>query len=190
MIPYLPVLLFLLLLSGISSCKHAEEQEDPGNIITAWQGRTIRFPDSTLCSEMGEVRPCRTTAPRKYNVLVYTDSVGCANCKLRLDEWKRFMKELDAEAARNVDFQFYFNPKRTNNLTELFKREYFRIPVHIDVEDELNRLNQFPKDMEYQCFLLDAQHKVLLVGNPTLNPKVWELYKNTISGQVPLAVNE
>jgi hypothetical protein len=38
--------------------------------------------------------------------------------------------------------------------------------------------------MEYQCFLLDSNNKGLMIGNPTLNPKIWELYKQTIAGEV------
>jgi hypothetical protein len=31
--------------------------------------------------------------------------------------------------------------------------------------------------------LLDKDNKVLMIGNPALNPKVWELYKQTITGK-------
>lgn len=48
----------------------------------------------------------------------------------------------------------------------------------------INGLNRFPEEMEYQCFLLDKNNQVLTIGNPALNPKIWGLYKETISGQV------
>ena len=34
--------------------------------------------------------------------------------------------------------------------------------------------------MSYQCFLLDKDNKVLLIGNLTFNPKIWDLYKQTV----------
>ncbi|MDR3184124.1 MAG: 6-bladed beta-propeller [Prevotellaceae bacterium] len=32
-------------------------------------------------------------------------------------------------------------------------------------------------------------NKVLMVGNPVLNPKIWKLYKQTVSGQTQTAIN-
>jgi hypothetical protein len=42
-------------------------------------------------------------------------------------------------------------------------------------------LNHFPSQPELQSFLLDKDNKVLLIGNPVLNPKVWDLYKQIIT---------
>jgi hypothetical protein len=56
-------------------------------------------------------------------------------------------------------------------------------PVFIDESSAINRLNSFPSKAEHQRFLLDKANRVLLVGNPTLNPKIWELYKEVITGK-------
>ncbi|MBW8685222.1 hypothetical protein [Chitinophaga rhizophila] len=175
-------LLCLLILAATTYCackSHANTQE-PEDVVTAWIGKTISFPPSALCQELGEIVPCKSSADKKYKILVYTDSIGCVSCNLRIDEWKRFERELDSSIAQHVDFQFYFFPKKNSNLADLFKRENFRKVVHIDQEDTLNKLNDLPKDMQYQCFLLDQNDKVLLVGNPTLNTSIWDLYVKTI----------
>ena len=52
----------------------------------------------------------------------------------------------------------------------------------LDVNNQLDSLNQLPKDVAFQCFLLDRNNNVLLIGNPLLNPKVWNLYKKMIIG--------
>jgi lipocalin len=51
----------------------------------------------------------------------------------------------------------------------------------MDVDNKLNTLNHLPFQMEYQCFLLEPNNKVALVGNPVLNPKIWILFKQYIS---------
>ena len=38
--------------------------------------------------------------------------------------------------------------------------------------------------------MLDSNNKVISVGNPTLNPKVWDLYKQIISGKLSIGNNE
>jgi hypothetical protein len=82
-----------------------------------------------------------------------------------------------------VAFLFYFYPKREKDIMYLFQKEKFDYPVYIDRTNSINRLNHFPAQIEFQCFLLDSNNKVLSIGNPTLNPKVWELYKQIITGE-------
>ena len=41
-------------------------------------------------------------------------------------------------------------------------------------------LNRFPKQDRYKTFLLDKENRVVLVGSPANNDKLWELYKQQI----------
>jgi len=56
--------------------------------------------------------------------------------------------------------------------------------VLIDEANQLNQLNNFPQKSQFQCFLLDGDDKVISVGNPVLNPKIWDLYKQIITGKL------
>ena len=44
--------------------------------------------------------------------------------------------------------------------------------------------------MSYQCFLLDKDNKVVMIGNPTLNPAIWDLYKQTVMAVDNIKQNE
>jgi hypothetical protein len=180
--PVLSLLASLILLGYLSSCKNASKSEKPADVVNEWIGKEIRLPQLNTCAILGKYAECGIKVPKPYRVLIYTDSVGCTSCDLRIDIWKTLIKEADTFAKGKVDFLFYFNPKKNENLSELFKRENFRNLVYMDLKDELNKTNGFPKSMEYQCFLLDEHNKVLAIGNPTMNGNVWELYKKTIKG--------
>ncbi|MPN28527.1 hypothetical protein SDC9_175969 [bioreactor metagenome] len=52
--------------------------------------------------------------------------------------------------------------------------------MYVDSQEKLNKANKLPNNMSYQCFLLDKDNKVLVIGNPILNPKIWDLYKQTV----------
>jgi hypothetical protein len=121
---------------------------------------------------------------KPYKMLVYTDSTGCTSCKLRLDVWKDLMKDADTSMHGNVEFLFYFYPKNKYVLRDLLKRENFKNQVYVNDHDELNQINKFPADMDYQCFLLDKDNKVLTVGNPSFNPDIWALDKKIINGKI------
>jgi hypothetical protein len=53
----------------------------------------------------------------------------------------------------------------------------------MDMENTIMKLNNFPKEQDFRCFLLDKDNKVVMVGNPVLNPGIWELYKKIINGK-------
>lgn len=93
------------------------------------------------------------------------------------------IKEVDEDMSELVNFQFYFQPKDAKELQYLFRRDAFSYPSYLDANSELNRLNNMPTDDRFQTFLLDEENKVVLIGNPTNNPKVWDLYKQLIKGE-------
>jgi hypothetical protein len=115
---------------------------------------------------------------------LYVDSTGCSSCRLKLFQWKQLIEESDSLFQDRLSFLFFFQPKNKKEIAYLFQRDNFNYPVFIDMNNTINRLNHFPEKMEYQCFLLDKDNKVLMMGNPTLNPKIWDLYKEVITGEV------
>ncbi|MDR1339325.1 MAG: hypothetical protein LBK58_04660 [Prevotellaceae bacterium] len=92
------------------------------------------------------------------------------------------MKESDTVFIRKPEFVFFFQPKKKDEkeLAFIFRQNGFRHPVFVDKENEIGKLNSFPSKPEYQCFLLDRDNKVIIVGNPSLNPGIWTLFKKTI----------
>ncbi|GHT23612.1 hypothetical protein FACS189430_07140 [Bacteroidia bacterium] len=173
---YLAVLTFLL------SCNSNARMNNAERLVDEWVDKTIVFAPDIPCTSAGKDTICPDCADKPFRVLVYSDSTGCTSCKLRLYEWKQLMAEADSTMPELV-FDFYFHPKDERALKIFLKRDDFNYPVHIDRNDQLNQLNKFPADEQYQCFLLDGNNKVLLIGNPT-NPNVWALYKQMIKGDI------
>ena len=98
-------------------------------------------------------------------------------------EWQQLIDEANSLFRERVGFLLYFQPKYIKDMEFLFHSNQFDYPVFMDVSGTINRLNRFPRLMEYQCFLLDRNNKVLMVGNPVLNHKIWALYKLHITGE-------
>jgi hypothetical protein len=176
-------LLFVIFIPlNFVSCRDKKVVEAE-RIVKEWIGKEILFPDiepTVLITVVGDSLKRSDRPLKEYKILFYADSAGCTSCKLRLSLWKTYIEELDAK----VDFLFYFQPKREKDLLMEFRREQFTCPVYIDSKNELNFLNKFPDNAQYQCFLLDKDNKVVSIGNPTGNTKIWELYKQTITGKV------
>jgi hypothetical protein len=178
-------ILFLILILTVFACKDKKLTEAQ-QIVGEWVGKEIRFPDNVLCAATGKDTvsdACRALLEAEYKVLLYVDSSGCSNCRLKLSQWETLMSESDSLFQGRLSFLFFFQPKSKKELTILFRNEKFSHPVFIDMKNAVNRLNHFPAKPEYQCFLLDKTNKVQMIGNPAVSPKIWALYKQSISGQ-------
>ncbi|MBK5722165.1 DUF1573 domain-containing protein [Dysgonomonas sp. Marseille-P4677] len=167
---------------GCYLVKKDDKKAQAEKIVAEWIGKEIILPTDIGCTYLGRDTVCpENNTP--YKVLVYTDSTGCTSCKLQLYKWNTFIQEAESEMARKVSFHFYFQPKDEKELKFLLRRDNFTQTVYIDNESKLNAINKIPDNISYQCFLLDKDNKVIIVGNPTLNPKIWDLYKQSITGK-------
>jgi hypothetical protein len=177
---------FIIVITLVSSCKQNKEKAEAEQIILEWVDKEIRFPNEYVCDFGGKdtasVR-CMELVEQEYKILLYVDSTGCTACKLRLPEWNQLIKEVDSLPSNKLSFLLFFHPKNKKELQLLFERDQFDYPVFIDADNTIDNLNHFPMQPQYQCFLLGRDNKVLLIGNPVLNPKIWELYKQTVFGQ-------
>lgn len=173
-IPY-----FFIIFFAFSACNNDDPKARAQKIVNEWTGKTIEIPDGidSYFMTKDSIPPASKAA---YKLLVYTDSTGCTSCKLNLAAWKHYMQQADSLLSGKLDFAFYFQPQNEKELNFLIKRDKFERFVFMDREAKLLNLNSFPSEMEYQCFLLDANNKVISIGNPTLNPKIWELYKQIV----------
>ena len=93
------------------------------------------------------------------------------------------MEEADSLFQGKVGFLLFFQPKSVKEMGYLFIRDRFDYPLFMDTGGEINALNHFPQAQQYQCFLLDSNNKALMIGNPVLNQKIWELYEERISNK-------
>jgi len=176
---------FIVIGVCLFSCKDYRKKEEAAKIVKEWSGKEIRFPENTPCYVLGKdtlSTICSDIFQKEYKVLLYVDSTGCSGCRLKLFQWKQLIEEADSLFQGKVGFLLFFQPKSVKEMDFLFIRDRFDYPVFIDIKDSINDLNHFPQTATYQCFLLDRGNKVLMIGNPVLNPKIWELYKEQIAG--------
>ena len=107
------------------------------------------------------------------------DSAGCSPCKMELAAWSLRQQELNKEKL-DIPLVFIIYNKDYSKLEESLKNNYFDHPVFYDRNNITDSLNNFPKKERYKTFLLDSENKVILVGSPANNDKLWELYLRQI----------
>ncbi len=179
------LLMFLIAVCSALSCKDNRNRKEIAKIVNEWIGKEILFPENVPCYVSGrETLPeiCNEMLRKEFKILMYVDSVGCSDCRLRLFEWKQLMDEADKLFQGEVGFLLFFQPESVDKMPLQFEPSRFNYPVFMDTIGAIHQLNRFPQEMEYQCFLLDKDNKVVMVGNPVLNQNIWKMYKSQIAG--------
>jgi hypothetical protein len=177
------ILIFTVILCYSCNNNNKQNNKEAENIIKEWMSKVIVFPDikpNTIHLKLKDSLRYAVSDDKEYKILLYVDSTGCTNCKTKFSVWKAYIDKLYAR----VNFLFYFHPKTRKELLSLLEYEKFTYPIFIDDADELSKLNRFPNNPMFQCFLLDKDNKVLAIGNPVNNPKIWELYRQIIIGEI------
>lgn len=120
---------------------------------------------------------------QKPNIVVYYNLQGCSSCKLKeLLEWKILLNSIDSLKSEEFYIKFVMNVGNQQNKVTVDLIAYdFRYSVFYDLKGNFEKLNKLPWDPIYHTFLLDKNNKVILVGSPIHNDKMWNLYKKTIN---------
>jgi hypothetical protein len=175
-VPKLITLSLLLSLTIASCTSNHDEQKD---IVSEWMGKEILFP-SDLQFQIKADYINYNFSEADYKIVNYIDSAGCFPCQMKLLQWNSLVNEF--KSIQDVDFNFAMILQSSDvraiesNLIE----HNFLNPVCIDRNKSFNKANNLPKTKKYDTFLLDADNKVVAIGNPIANPKIKELYKKII----------
>lgn len=176
-----PMKIYLLLFSIMFiACRNGKvkDEEYVNRIVNQWVGKEVVFPKHVVAAVWDRDTVCDELLKKTAKILVYVDSIGCTACKLNLYDWKQKIDSFSNYT--DLGFLFFVSVRRNKAFTNRVKSEAFGYPIFYDPQNELEKMNRFPKDNHFQTFLLDSTNKVVLVGTPLGNPAMWNLYVREI----------
>lgn len=177
--PNIQISVFLLLAILCLSCKD-DSRNKIAHLVTEWQGKEVLLPKNSIFTIQGK-DTVQFATNAKHKILVYVDSTGCTSCRLQLHKWKEWISEVDSVTNGAVQFLFYLTPKNMKEARYITRRDDFTHPLCIDLNNEIGRMNHFPKEDIFHTFLLDADNRVEVIGNPIHNKAVRSLYIDAIT---------
>lgn len=177
--PNIQIGAFLLLAILCLSCKD-DNRNKIAHLVTEWQGKEVLLPENSIFTIQGK-DTVQFATNAKHKILVYVDSTGCTSCRLQLHKWKEWISEVDSVTNGAVQFLFYLTPKNLKEARYITRRDDFTLPLCIDLNNEIGRMNHFPKEDIFHTFLLDADNRVEVIGNPIHNKAVRSLYIDAIT---------
>lgn len=112
---------------------------------------------------------------QSFTIVSYVDSIGCVECKLGFNNWKRLKEKIDNQ-SRKIRICFIVHPSAQKEMDFLLNDSpYHPDDYFIDYDNKVCIANQIPKDFLLQTFLLSPNNEVLLVGNPSQNQRIEQL---------------
>ena len=81
----------------------------------------------------------------------------------------------------DVDILFVAWVHNYDELEILQRANRCQLPFLYDPQGDMQKINQFPAEPAFQTFLLDSLNRVLLIGSPVENDKIWTLYQRSLS---------
>lgn len=119
----------------------------------------------------------------KVKIVVYLDSLGCEDCKLY--DLLKMDRLLESHSIFCDEFVvlYILHPSShlSKNVGGMLEVIDFNYPVFIDFNGDFEKENPFlPSRNLFHSFLLNRENKIILVGSPLNNTKMWDLYNRQI----------
>ena len=175
------IILMAILASCLFSCN--SYQRKVKKIVEEWTGKEVVFPP-LKAKMMGRDTVLPNILNHKFKILTYVDTVGCTSCRLKLFDWRILKKELDT-LSEKVPLLFVIQSENYQEFEEIQRVNKFICPVFYDYHGDLNKINHFPDDPNFQTFLLDEDNKVIVIGNSVTNEQMHKIYWDVITHKRP-----
>jgi len=169
--------LVLLPVFALTSCRETKLRIALGKFY----GTQVNIPDMRqMVMGTDSITVCLDTVP--VLAVVYRDARSCVPCQIdRMSDYRELIEFRDSVGSGYYPV-FVFSPTRGTFETVRYTlcRTRFRFPIFIDDGTFAQTNPTIPSFRELQVFLLDKNRKVVLAGDPSHNPQMMKLYKQTI----------
>ena len=115
----------------------------------------------------------KDTSSVHYSLIYYVDSSICLTC--RTSAWDNTISEIEDSVGHSVFSILISSPKSdflTN--TQIHDIKFNRI-LWIDDQEEFQKINHFSDKDLLHAFLLDSEHRVMVIGNPIASKSIEHL---------------
>lgn len=150
------------------------------SMVNKWHDKKIYLPDSLPMIEASNDSSIflLSNLKNKYKLVTFINA-ECSVCLIHFKFWEEFVREIGHDNIM-CDFVFLVSKKFVNG--EVIRNTGFTQPYVIDDETLFISENEL-WDKRFQCVLLNENNQVIIIGDPTLNPKLKDYYNLKIRNQ-------
>jgi hypothetical protein len=176
------IVFVILLLCTFAACNKYGKYRKTISILDHLLGDSITFHHKNIYYINSQDTVIEDKNEYEYLIVVCTHPSDCEVCEWKLDEWFLKRKEI-LMYNENVDFKFVIQSRNYDEAGHYIIHAMPDIPVIYDSTGVFIKQNNLPEEQRYHTFLLDKNKKILLVGSPIGNDKLWDMYKEIIKNK-------
>lgn len=146
---------------------------------------SVSYPEKIVCVQNGEIFPVPDSVLSAPKLLVFADSTDCTSCLITKLPLFEKMFSLAKESGR-FNVMILLCPAREEYEETLMWISLldYPFPVYFDSELSFRSLNPFfPDDSRLHTVSVDAKGNIVLVGDPRVNDKMLDLFKEKMNIQ-------
>lgn len=163
----------IALLSLTVGC--TDERSRNRELVGQWLGSEIVMPSELVYQIQHDTVGIDLSRP-DFKIVNYVDSSGCTSCRMKLSRWSEVIDELKSIADTDVEVITIVNTDDPQEIISYLQRDNYLSPVAFDPDNIFDSVNALPPSADHHCFLLDADNRVIAIGNPAYNPKIKDLF--------------
>lgn len=164
------------------SCGNKKEQKawekKTYNMVEKWVGQKLVLPSSVEIINNPKNQLLEKLLNEPLKIVSYIDGT-CSVCINSLLFWDEFSKKISSENIHCPILLYIHTDNVEDFKKDIIDKMEIDIPCFYDKDSEFKHQNGL-YDQRFQVALLDHENKVILIGNPTLNDKLSDLYLETI----------
>lgn len=171
-IQYRLILLMVILPFFFSACKNGNNVR---NQVLNAIGKNVPIPDNYMIYKNGKIDSLSLNFD-DLTIVSFSNYAVCPSCDImKIEDWFTLATEIE---DLNCSFVYIVNNKIDRNIKAQVINDRNNVSIML-ADDKL--FNEFAnKIAPINTFLVDKNKKIVLVGNPVHNDKLWNLYKKAI----------
>ncbi|MGY3211518.1 hypothetical protein [Mucilaginibacter sp. HD30] len=169
-----------MLISVLISCKDKKQVEwdnQAEKFVATWEHKKFSCPkEAPVFNDKNGLLKYNQSKP--YKLITYVDGT-CGTCVNGLLFWKNFLKANNIQDSKCGFLPYIFAFDANDFQKDAIEKLDLGFPWLFDKNSSIVKLNGI-YDKRFQTALVNSSGKVLLIGDPVLNPALSELYAKTI----------
>ncbi len=156
--------------------------EDFRGLLAEYMGQRLVLPSDSLCSLLDRSYGL-DFIDADFLIVSYIDTDGCTPCHLHLPYWKALNERLDTLSTVYATSVLIIRPDTLDKVIDFISQANYDYPVIIDTLGRFTEMNRMPDIPTLHTYLVDNNHIIRGLGNPTVNNAIDRIYMQIITGR-------
>lgn len=176
------VVVGIILLGTVCGCRHQDESRDKlQSLLAEYIGKELKLPVDSAAVLFGRGYGI-DALNSDYLIVSYLRPEDCTACHLKLPFWKAIGERLDTISRATATPLLVIIPDTLQKVAEFLENAHYDYPIIIDTLGRFTAMNRLPEADFLHTMLIDANRKIIGLGNPVYEGNLEQWYISKIAG--------